>query len=111
MFTFLICNLFCQNKSDKVLILLFLSGCDDGRMFTNEQVDRRKHSHLSSPAHHHHHRDITTTMATMAAQTDGPDSPTKNESTGTSWKRPTESYHAHFDCFSGAAGDMVCPNG
>jgi uncharacterized protein (DUF111 family) len=23
------------------------------------------------------------------------------------WKRPNESYHAHFDCFSGAAGDMM----
>lgn len=24
-----------------------------------------------------------------------------------SWERPKEEYHAHFDCFSGAAGDMV----
>lgn len=23
------------------------------------------------------------------------------------WERPTQSYHAHFDCFSGAAGDMM----
>jgi hypothetical protein len=23
------------------------------------------------------------------------------------WKNPTHSYHAHFDCFSGAAGDMM----
>ena len=25
----------------------------------------------------------------------------------TLWKRPKASYHAHFDCFSGAAGDMM----
>jgi uncharacterized protein (DUF111 family) len=23
------------------------------------------------------------------------------------WERPTQEYHAHFDCFSGAAGDMM----
>jgi hypothetical protein len=23
------------------------------------------------------------------------------------WKRPSQAYHAHFDCFSGAAGDMM----
>jgi hypothetical protein len=23
------------------------------------------------------------------------------------WKRPTQTFHAHFDCFSGAAGDMM----
>lgn len=35
-----------------------------------------------------------------------------------SWKRPSENFHAHFDCFSGAAGDMLlascldsCENG
>jgi uncharacterized protein (DUF111 family) len=25
----------------------------------------------------------------------------------TEWSRPSESYHAHWDCFSGAAGDMM----
>jgi uncharacterized protein (DUF111 family) len=35
---------------------------------------------------------------------------TKNESQEEEiqiWERPTQSYHAHFDCFSGAAGDMM----
>jgi uncharacterized protein (DUF111 family) len=25
----------------------------------------------------------------------------------TGWQRPTQTFHAHFDCFSGAAGDMM----
>ena len=31
----------------------------------------------------------------------------EDSSTLSSWSRPTHSSHAHFDCFSGAAGDML----
>jgi uncharacterized protein (DUF111 family) len=44
-------------------------------------------------------------MQQMASRIQDSVSPSPNNAP--SWERPGTSYHAHFDCFSGAAGDMM----